>query len=100
MGSVITWLMGNWVTIIGVAGTVVMGASIIVKAIAPLTSSQKDDEVATWLDKVYKWLSSIALNPPLPPILPTASEKKAMVVRARELENAKRALALRSAPPK
>lgn len=57
------WLAGNWMTIVGVAGTVVMGASIMVKAIAPFTASTKDDAAAGWLDKVHGWLSALAMNP-------------------------------------
>ncbi len=57
------WLAANWMTVVGVAGTVVMGASIMVKAIAPYTSTTKDDEAASWLDKVHGWLSTLAINP-------------------------------------
>ena len=64
MGDVISWLGANWQTIVGVAGTVVMGASIMVKAIAPHTATTKDDRAASWLDKVHGWLSKIAINPP------------------------------------
>jgi len=64
MGDVVAWISANWQTVVGVTGTVVMGASIIVKAVAPFTATTKDDKAASWLDKVHGWLSKIALNPP------------------------------------
>jgi hypothetical protein len=64
MGDVFGWIATNWMTVVGVAGTVVMGASIIVKALAPYTATKKDDEAAVWLDKVVGWLNKIAINPP------------------------------------
>ena len=64
MGELFAWLAGNWQMLVGTAGAVVMGASIMVKAIAPLTESDADDRAAGWLDKVHGWLSKIALNPP------------------------------------
>ena len=66
MGEVITWLGANWMTVVGVVASVVMGASIAVKAIAPFTSTDKDDRAAGWLEKVYKWLNALALNPKQP----------------------------------
>ena len=65
MGEVIGWIGNNWVTIVGTLGTVVMGASIMVRAIAPLTSTEVDDNAAKFLDKVHGWLNKIAINPPL-----------------------------------
>lgn len=62
MGEVLTWIAGNWQTVVGVVGSIVMGASIMVHAIAPFTATKKDDEAAAWLDKVYGWLKKIALN--------------------------------------
>ena len=35
MESTIKWVAENWTTVVGTAGSVVMGASILVKAIAP-----------------------------------------------------------------
>jgi len=64
MGDAVAWLSANWQSVVGVAGTVVMGASIIVRAIAPFTKTTKDDKAAGWLDTAYKWLSKLALNPP------------------------------------
>lgn len=64
MGDAINWLGSNWMMVAGVLGSIVMGASIIVKAIAPHTATNRDDRVASWLDKVHGWLSKIALNPP------------------------------------
>lgn len=64
MESVITWIGANWVTVVGTLGTVVMGASIIVKAIAPLTSTKIDDRAGKWLTTAHRWISKIALNPP------------------------------------
>lgn len=65
MFELFSWLAANWMTIVGVAGSVVMGASIIVKAIAPFTSTTADDEAASFLDKAYAWLNKVALNPPV-----------------------------------
>jgi hypothetical protein len=64
MGELVTWLGANWVTVVGTAGTIVMAASVAVKAIAPFTDTKKDDKAAAVLDKIYGWLSKIALNPP------------------------------------
>jgi hypothetical protein len=63
MGDVIAWLGSNWSTILVTLLAVIGGASIIVKAIAPLTATDADDKAAAWLDKVHEWLSKIALNP-------------------------------------
>lgn len=59
------WVMANWQLLVGTAGSVVMGASLAVKAIAPLTKTDKDDRAASWLTKVYTLLSKLALNPPV-----------------------------------
>jgi hypothetical protein len=64
MGEMLTWISANWQLVVGTAGAVVMGASIVVKAIAPLTANTADDRAASWLSKVHTWLSKIALNPP------------------------------------
>jgi hypothetical protein len=64
MGEILSWVSANWVTVVGTAGTVVMAASVAVKAIAPFTKNEKDDKAAAVLDKIYNWLSKIALNPP------------------------------------
>lgn len=66
MLEIFGWITENWMMMVGVAGTVVMGASIMVKAIAPLTKNTADDKAAAWLDKVYKWLNKLALNPAAP----------------------------------
>ena len=63
MADIFTWLYANWDVIVSVAGVVVMAASLVVKAIAPLTDSTRDDRLAVWLDRVYGWLNTIALNP-------------------------------------
>ena len=58
-----SWIAANWMVIAGTAGSVVMGASIIVKAISKVTKNKKDDKVAKWLTVLNKWLSKIAINP-------------------------------------
>lgn len=63
MGEIISWVIANYQMVIGVVGTVVMGASIAVRAIAPLTATDKDDRVASWLGKVHGFLGRLALNP-------------------------------------
>jgi hypothetical protein len=63
MMEVIGWLGDNWMTLVGVAGTVVMGASMMVKAVAPFTKTVKDDRLAAALDKALGWLNKLALNP-------------------------------------
>ena len=45
---------------------VISGASVICRAIAPLTKTTADDRAAAWLVKAHKWLSVIALNTPPP----------------------------------
>lgn len=64
MGEAISWVTTNWVTIVGTLGTVVMAASVMVKAIAPYTENTADDKAASFLTKAHAWLSKIALNPP------------------------------------
>jgi hypothetical protein len=64
MGEALNWIMSNWTTVAGTAGVVVMGASLMVKAIAPYTKNTADDKAASFLDRAYKWLNKIALNPP------------------------------------
>lgn len=58
-----SWILDNWMTVLVVILTVIGAASVVVKAIAPLTASKTDDKVAGWLDKVHAWLSRVALNP-------------------------------------
>ena len=65
MENAISWLGANWMLVVATVLSIVGGASIIVKAVAPFTSNTKDDEAAVWLDKVHAWLSKIALNPPV-----------------------------------
>lgn len=86
--EILGWLRDNWVALVAVVGGIVMGSSIIVKSISPLTASHKDDNFATLLDKIHKFLSKIALNPPLPPLPPTEAELKALEVKAKEVDNA------------
>lgn len=62
MADLFAWIAANWMTVVGVMGSIVMGASLIVKAIAPHTSTEVDDKAAGFLDKVYGWLSKLALN--------------------------------------
>lgn len=62
--DVISWLSANWLELVGVAGTVVMGASIVVKALAKYTETKTDDEIGDKLTLVYEWLSKLALNTP------------------------------------
>lgn len=64
MSEILSWVSANWQTIVGVSGTVVMGASIIVRAIAPYTANTADDKAAGFLAKAHTWLSKLALNPP------------------------------------
>lgn len=66
MSDVLSWLVANWTTVVGTAGTVVLGASIIVRALSKFTDTTKDDEAAGWLEKVYKWLNTVAINTPPP----------------------------------
>ena len=65
MGNLINWLGENWQLLMGTAGTVVLGASLMVKALAPLTKNKKDDKLAALLDKAVPFLNKLALNPPL-----------------------------------
>lgn len=64
MADAFQWLQANWMLVGGTASAVVAGASLAVKAIAPLTETDKDDKVSVWLDKVHSLLSKLALNPP------------------------------------
>lgn len=67
MGDLFSWLVGNWGVIVTTLLAVIGGASVMVKAIAPLTKSKADDKAAAWLDKAAGWLSrvasKVALNP-------------------------------------
>lgn len=65
MADAIAWITANWQVVLGTAGTVVLGASLAVKAIAPFTKTDKDDRAAGWLTKVHALLSKLALNPPV-----------------------------------
>lgn len=67
MADLISWLSANWLVLIMVATSVVGGASMIVKAIAPLTKSNLDNRIVKWLDKLHSLLSKVALNPPANP---------------------------------
>lgn len=62
--SALSWIVTNWSTIALALTSVIGGASIMVKAIAPFTKNTTDDKAASALDRVAKWLSKIALNPP------------------------------------
>ena len=66
MGDMLSWVTTHWVEIAAVVGMVVTGASLIVKAIAPYTTTTADDKAATWLDKVAAWLGKVALNTNIP----------------------------------
>lgn len=64
MSEIISWLGSNWTTVVGVSGTVVMSASIAVRAIAPHTKTTKDDKAAAVLGKIYTFLNKLAINTP------------------------------------
>ena len=64
MSDVIAWFMANWGLIITTLLAVIGGASIMVKAIAPLTRSDSDDKLVSFLEKVQAWLAKLALNTP------------------------------------
>lgn len=62
--EIINWIVANYLTIITTILTVIGGASVAIHAIAPFTSTTVDDEAATFIDKVYAFLSKwVALNP-------------------------------------
>jgi hypothetical protein len=56
------WMLANWKTALDAAAYIVLGASMLVHLIAPLTDSTGDDKAASWLSKAYTWLKRIALN--------------------------------------
>lgn len=56
------FILDNWQSIALAATGVVTGASVALKAIAPLTDTTKDDRVARFLVKVVKVLKKVALN--------------------------------------
>jgi len=58
-----SWLMSNWLLLLTVVLTAVGGASVVVKAIAPLTNTKIDDWVGGALSWIHNLLSKIALNP-------------------------------------
>lgn len=64
MPSFLLWIVANWQTLLVTLLSIIGGASVIVRAIAPLTSTTKDDEAVRFLDKVYGWLNKLALNTP------------------------------------
>jgi hypothetical protein len=64
MTEVITWLGANWTTVVGSLGTIVMASSLIVRGLSPfMKNTDKDEKAAAWLDKVYNWLNTLAINP-------------------------------------
>lgn len=54
----------DWVAVIAVLSTVVLAASIALRAIAPLTKNTVDDRAVRWLEKVQAFLAWLALNVP------------------------------------
>lgn len=82
MMELLGWLSSNWEVLVGTLVAIVGGATAIVRAIAPLTSTRRDDDAVTWLDKVFKWLSKIAVNPPVIPA--TKAEAKELAAKAKE----------------
>jgi hypothetical protein len=63
--EIFSWLTSvDWVALITTILAIVGAASVAVHAIAPFTTSTLDDAAATFLDKVYAFISKwIALNP-------------------------------------
>lgn len=57
-----SWVLEHWSTIVVTALSIVGGASVAVKAIAPFTEWTGDDRAARWLDKAHAVLSKLALN--------------------------------------
>ena len=58
-----SWIIANYTVILVAVVSVIGGASVIVRAIAPLTKSTADNKVAKVLGKIHGWLSKIAMNP-------------------------------------
>jgi len=59
----VDWILAHYMDVLIVLSAVIAGASVICKALAPLTKSTVDDRAAGWLDRAHGWLSVIALNP-------------------------------------
>lgn len=57
-----SWFLENWSTILVTALSVIGGASVALKAVAPLTAWKGDDKAAGWLDKAHSVLSKLALK--------------------------------------
>jgi hypothetical protein len=71
MADAISWVQTNWMLVAGTASAIVAGSSAVVAAIAPFTKTDKDDKVASWLAKLHKFLSKVALNPTKDRALPS-----------------------------
>lgn len=62
LGEMTSWVTANWAVLLTSALAVVGGASVAVKAIAPLTATKWDDKLSGWLTKVHGWMSVVALK--------------------------------------
>ena len=62
------WLLTNWQMLLTVVLAVIGGASVVVKAVAPLTNTTVDDKLGGALTWLYNLLSRIALNPSNPDV--------------------------------
>lgn len=58
----LVWFVQNWSTCLVAVLSFIGGASVAVKAIAPLTESKLDDKLSGVLTKVHNLLSKLALN--------------------------------------
>lgn len=64
MMEVFSWLMANWQVIVTTLLTIIGGASVIVKAIAPLTRTESDNKLVGLLEKIQAWFAKLSLNTP------------------------------------
>lgn len=58
----LAWLLANWKMLLDSVAYMVLGASMLVKLLAPLTAGTGDDKAAGWLEKAHAWLKKLALN--------------------------------------
>lgn len=55
--------MPDWIsTALIVATAVVAGASVVLKVVAPITATIKDDRVLAFVEKALSFLEKLALN--------------------------------------
>lgn len=60
----ISYITQNYQLVLVTVLSVIGGASVILRAIAPLTKNKIDDKALTFLGKAHKFLSKLALTPP------------------------------------